>query len=326
MAEGKYGQFPMKGIKNNTYMVFCGVWYISPVWLVLLVGAHCGEARKGRHGDFKMRTVISASRRTDIPGFYMRWFEARIKQGSVVVPNPVWKGESHEVSLRKEDVHSIVLWSKNFRPFLDSEIAKSRDYNWYFNFSIVDCPDWEPGVLPLEERLDQLREIGERWSPRHINWRFDPIVFWDGGKRNNLDSFLRIGDCCQELGITRCTFSFVVWYNKVKNRLRPSGLDWWDPPVEQKRDIVGWMVDCARERSIRLESCCNDDLLQVQGVRQGRCVDGTLLTELFGERCTWARDRSQRKACGCTKSADIGSYAMTCPHGCLYCYANPEVK
>ncbi|MHC1592009.1 MAG: DUF1848 family protein, partial [Candidatus Helarchaeales archaeon] len=58
-----------------------------------------------------MKTVISASRRTDIPAFYLDWFIERIHEGFVDVKNPFYPKQKSRVSLRKEDVHSIVLWS-----------------------------------------------------------------------------------------------------------------------------------------------------------------------------------------------------------------------
>ncbi len=270
-----------------------------------------------------MRTVISASRRTDIPAFYMRWLEYHMDKGFIDVRNPVIKDRTYRVDLRPESVHSLVLWSKNFRPFLDSTISRKNAYRWYFNFSLVDCPDWEPYVPPLKERLNQVREIASRWSPLYINWRFDPIVMWDQGRKHNLHSFEAICDFMGELGVPRCTFSFVTWYNKVKKRVEQQDRNYYDPPDEQKKEILAWMADLVRQRGLTFESCCNDQWLEIDGIVRGSCIPGKLLSELTYERCSHAHDGSQRQDCGCTKSLDIGSYAMSCPHGCAYCYAKP---
>jgi len=221
-----------------------------------------------------MRAVISASRRTDIPGFYMHWLEYHLRQGFVDVRNPVVKDKTYRVSLRPEDVHTIVLWSKNYRPFLDSPVSRNPAYHWYFNFSLVDCPEWERGVPPLEERLRQARELAARWSPHHINWRFDPILFWEGGRRNNLGAFPSLCDFMAGLGVFWCTFSFVTWYNKVKARKECRSLDFYDPPLSQKVDILSGLSAYTRPRGITLESCCNDELLAAEGISKGHCIHG----------------------------------------------------
>src|SRR3954471_10902643 len=66
------------------------------------------------------RRVISASKRTDIPAFYLRWFLDRVADGWVDVPNPMFRYASDplkrlsHVSLRSEHVQAIVWWSKNY--------------------------------------------------------------------------------------------------------------------------------------------------------------------------------------------------------------------
>jgi hypothetical protein len=57
------------------------------------------------------KTVISASRRTDIPAFYMDWFMTGIKSGSFHVKNP-FNQKMSVVSAIPEAVHAIVFWSK----------------------------------------------------------------------------------------------------------------------------------------------------------------------------------------------------------------------
>ena len=57
------------------------------------------------------------------------------------------------------------------------------------------------------------------------------------------------------------------------------------------------------------------------GIRPAACIDGALVARLTGREVTARPDRSQRPACGCLESVDIGAYD-TCPNGCLYCYAD----
>ena len=271
-----------------------------------------------------MRTVISASRRTDIPGLYMRWFLDGLRRGCVRVRNPVVKSQFYEVDLRPESVHTIVLWSKNFAPFLRMPVPYD-DFRWYFNFTVDNNTDWVLGAPSAEKQLVQMEEIAHRFGPERINWRFDPIVVWDGGRRDNTSCFFELCDRIAPMGVKRCTFSFTHWYGKVTRRAAEWGLEPHDPPLERKLQILERLAGYAGERGVVMESCCNDDLLGHPNVRRASCIDGRRMAELAGELCTKARDTSQRSDCGCTKSVDIGSYEdMPCRHACVHCYANPS--
>lgn len=270
-----------------------------------------------------MRTVISASRRTDLPGLYMDWFLARLCEGFVDVPNPVITSQTYRVDLRPESVHTFVLWSKNYEPFLRSAIPFER-YRWYFNFTIDGNEMWSRRAPHSERQLIQLEELAERFGPACINWRFDPILYWADGRENNVEPFFSLCDRIASAGVTRCTFSFAHWYGKVKRRAREFGFEPFDPPLESKRETVARLAEYAAPRGVTLYTCSNDALLGHANVRRGACVDGRLLADLAGEPCSLARDTSQRTDCGCTKSADIGSYVeMPCRHACIHCYANP---
>ena len=136
--------------------------------------------------------VISASRRTDIPAFYLEWFMDRIARGSFEVTNP-YNRKVSVIPATPEKVHTIVFWSKDFGPFLKDGIGDrllQHGFHLFFNFTLnSQVPLLEPRVPSLDARLRQLEELSNRFGPRVIHWRFDPICFYrseNGDLQHNL--------------------------------------------------------------------------------------------------------------------------------------------
>jgi hypothetical protein len=271
-----------------------------------------------------MKTIISASRRTDMPACYLDSIIGFIRRGFAETANP-WSGRATRVELAPETVHTLVLWSKNFAPFL-MRSHEFDTYRLYFLFTVNDMPELEPSLPPLARRLEQVRELAARYCPERIGWRFDPVVFRAGGPLAPVETYLCIGENMAKYGVKRSIFSFLDLYGKVKARNERFSLGIVDPPDEVKREYAASLASAAHDLGMRLESC-SEVLGAVEGIANAACIDGALLSRLSGEPASLVKDAGQRPACRCTVSRDIGSYsAMSCPHGCLYCYANPLIK
>jgi hypothetical protein len=231
-----------------------------------------------------MPTIISASRRTDIPAFYMPWFTNRLRSGTVAYPNP-FGGQIHTLSLRAEDVHSIVFWSKFYGPFLRHvDEIQSRGYVFYAHYTITGAPPRrEPKVPHWEQAVRAFHDLAARTSPRHVQWRFDPILITDDlGAAYYANRFRQIA-AALEGATTRCYFSFAAYYAKAARRLEKAGVHYVDPPLEARQALVETLVAIAADHGITLYACCQADLLN-EHVRQAHCVDADLLSELFPDR------------------------------------------
>ena len=57
--------------------------------------------------------IISASRRTDIPTYYSEWLFNRLKEGFVLVRNPMNIHQIGRINLSPDVVDGIVFWTKN---------------------------------------------------------------------------------------------------------------------------------------------------------------------------------------------------------------------
>ena len=122
--------------------------------------------------------IISASRRTDIPAFYADWFINRVREGSCEVPNPFNPRQVATISLKPEDVDSIVFWTRSPRPlFRHLRELDGRGFFYYFQYTLLDYPAViDSHTPPAWRALDTFRALADRIGPERVVWRYDPIV------------------------------------------------------------------------------------------------------------------------------------------------------
>jgi hypothetical protein len=284
--------------------------------------------------------VISASRRSDIPAFFMPWFMEGIARGEFEVINP-YNRRVARIAATSPPVHTIVFWSKNFGPFLEEDYGQrlqNMGYHLYFQFTInSENRILEPNVPGLDQRLQQLQRLCDQFGPRAVNWRLDPICFYrrkGEDLRSNLDDANRIAAAAAAAGVRRCTTSFMDPYAKIKRRTaRLREFAFRDPPKEDKIRTLLELEHRLAAHAIRIFTCCESELLSElpvhSSISAGACIPSELFVELYGGTLSLKRDEGQRvkAGCGCRVSVDIGSYdGHRCGHDCLYCYASPTDK
>lgn len=267
--------------------------------------------------------IISCSRRTDIPAFYSDWFFNRIREEFVLVRNPLNANQVRRISLLPSDVDCIVFWTKDPAPMLD-RFNLLQDYSYYFQFTLTPYDnDIEPNLPPKKKISDTFLRLSDKIGTDRVIWRYDPILL---SKRISLAYHVdHFGNTSRRLsGYTdKCIISFIDMYPHLQGEIKNISIR---PPDEaEMRTIAKEIAYIARGHNIKVETCAEKIDLADLGIEHGKCIDDHLIAELTGIDLKIAKDKNQRKLCGCVVSCDIGEYD-TCSHGCLYCYANVSQK
>ena len=269
--------------------------------------------------------IISASRRTDIPAFYAEWMVRRLKEGYCTVANPFNRNQVTRISLKPEDVDAIVFWTRNPRPlmpYLDE--LDSRGFRYYFQFTILGYPrEIDAHSPPAATAVEAFCELAERLGQKRVIWRYDPIVFTGlTPPAFHQKNFQRLAESLR--GHThRVVVSIVDMYRKIEKRLKklegtPAAVRPCD--AGELEPLMRRLAELAGENGMEIVSCAEEVDLQPFGILPGKCVDDRVIAEALGIEVPKAKDPTQRNACGCVVSRDIGMYE-SCLFGCNYCYA-----
>lgn len=281
------------------------------------------------HAPSEHLMIISASRRTDIPALYPRWFMNRIREGYALVQNPFNAGMMLRVDLTPGNVDAIVFWTRNAAPMLAHlDELDDRGLRYYFQYTLTAYPRiLEPRLPSPSKAVATFKELSRAVGPDKVVWRFDPIVVSGITPQDWICSNFEA--LARELqGFTRrVVISFADFYTKVARNLRrttaATGITFRDAHEEPEMllRIASRLADAAHRRGMRISACAEGLDLSNIGIEKGKCVSDELISSLFDIDVTARKDRYQRKACGCVESKDIGRYD-TCTHGCVYCYAD----
>jgi len=270
------------------------------------------------------RVIISASYKTDIPAFYGRWFLNRLAAGYCLMVNPYGR-QTHRIDLSREAVDGFVFWTRNAWPFLDAlEAVNQRGHHFMIQVTVTGYPRaLESGVLDTDRAIGQILTLANRWGPRAVVWRYDPIVLstltpppWHRTNFARLASALRGS-------VDEVVISFMQPYRKTTRNLdaaaRRHDFTWHDPAIEEKRTLLTDLALIATDAGMTTTLCTQPHLLDTPGVTAARCVDTTRLSDIAGHPIP-GRRKGNRPGCDCTESRDIGDYD-SCAQGCAYCYA-----
>ena len=306
--------------------------------------------------------IISASRSTDIPAFYAKWFFNRLAKGYCVWYNPF---NQQKMYISFERCRVIVFWTKNPAPIIPylTELDK-RGIHYYFQVTLNDYvkEGFEPNVPSVDERVETFKTLSNLIGKEKVIWRFDPLIITPNiSPRELLTRIWNLGNKLK--GLTdKLVFSFVdvKAYRKVQNNLVKETMLFTKEDVEnaeanyaQRIEIVeglkkiretwrgeGWNIEMA--------TCAEDIDLEAYGIEHNRCIDGELMKrifaddkelvyylhtlkwpekDMFGEIPPIPQKTKNVKDTGQRKICGCMvskdiGMYNTCRHFCVYCYAN----
>jgi len=306
--------------------------------------------------------IISASRSTDIPAFYAKWFFNRLAKGYCTWYNPF---NQQKMYISFKNCKVIVFWTKNPKPILPYlHELDERGIHYYFQVTLNDYVNegFEPNVPSVDERVETFRQLSKMLGRERVIWRFDPLIITPTiDPRELLKRIWNVGNKLN--GYTdKLVFSFidVKAYRKVQNNIVKETQLFTKDDVgnaeanyAQRIEIVqglqkireAWRRD---GWNIEMATCAEDIDLESYGIKHNSCIDGELMKRIFADdeelvyylhTLKWPErnmfgelpplPKKEKKIKDTGQRKICGCMVSkdigmynTCRHLCVYCYAN----
>ena len=266
--------------------------------------------------------ILNTGCRTDIPAYYSKWFYNRIREGRVCTRNPYRPEQVLQYRLDPEVVDVLCFCTKNPLPMLPrlSELKRFRTF-WFVTLTPYGR-EIEPYVPDKKVVLDAIRQLSAAVGAKAVGWRYDPILITEKySVAFHLQAFERMAEALQN-SVHSCVISFLDLYQKTQRNFPAART----VTETDQRVLAGSFAKIGAKYGITVRTCCENAALAQCGVDVSGCMTKEVLEVATDCRLTIPKKKkSPRAQCSCLLGADIGMY-NTCPHGCLYCYANADRK
>lgn len=264
--------------------------------------------------------ILNTGSRTDIPAYYSEWFYRRVREGYVLTRNPAYPEQVLRYRLDPDVVDILCFCTKNPRPMLSrlSELSRFRQF-WFVTVTPYG-KEIEPFVPDKRDVLRSVRDLFAAVGAKAVGWRYDPVFVTE---RYSVDFHLRTFRRAAEYlsgYVSSCVISFIDLYEKVRRNFPTVR----EVTKEEQERLISGFVTVGRECGIPIRTCSENAELATFGADVAGCMTKEVLEEATGCRLSVpGSKKSPRANCNCLLGADIGMY-NTCPHGCIYCYANHD--
>ena len=268
--------------------------------------------------------ILSVGMRTDIIGFYLEWFLNRVNDGYVLVRNPYNMHHISHYEITPEVIDLLMYCTKNPRPLVNHLKSNPNSKLWNFRslYHVTITPyenDLEQSVPKITYVIQAVRELSEIVGKNKVVWRYDPICLTEKYTvEYHYEQFDRMASLLSGF-VEVCIISFVDFYERTKRNAPFLNVI---SKGEQEKMVIQ-LNEIAKKYNMELRLCAEDLDFDKLGVSKLGCLELSDLERIYDIRLKDIKETFPREQCRCLPARDIGAY-NSCPHGCLYCYANED--